>query len=67
MAADTAHRDSLMKGQGFRRGPAGLDQVAVLVPTIGFQFPDLKVDSLPVAKSEKTGYRLSKDNRRSIS
>jgi hypothetical protein len=39
-----AHKDSLMKGQGFWRGAAGLDQAAA-VPTIGSQIPDIKVDS----------------------
>ena len=55
-----------MKGQGFRRGSSGLDQVAVAVPTLAVQFSDVNVDSLPVAKSEKAGRRLSKNDRRSI-
>ena len=51
-----------MKGKGFWRESSGLDQGAVTVHTIGFPVWDIKVDSLLVAKSEKTGCRLSKDD-----
>lgn len=56
-----------MKGRGFRRGAAGLDQVAVAVPTIGSPVSGHKRSTvLPVAKSEDAGCRLSKDDQRSI-
>jgi hypothetical protein len=56
------NRDSLMNGQGFRRAAAGLDQVAGAVPTLVVSFRIKTSTVLPVAKSEKAGRRLSKND-----
>jgi hypothetical protein len=37
-AQDSLNRDSLMKDEGFRPGAAGLDRVAVGVPTLAVRF-----------------------------